>query len=416
MKATKFFLKTEKEIPADADSINASFLIRAGYIQKTMAGVYSYLPLGLKIIRKIEDIVRQEMNKIGGQEILMPVLAPKENWQKTGRFESLDILYKLQTADKKDLVLNPTHEEVIVPLVKSMITSYKNLPLYLYQIQDKFRNEPRAKSGLLRGREFLMKDMYSFHLTQEDLDDYYEKVSDAYKKIFSRLGIGDKTVLTHAAGGSFSKYSHEFQTISETGEDTIFLCDKCQVAINKEIIVEQNNCPKCGNEKLVEKKAIEVGNIFKLGTKYSAPFDFRVSDAGGKLVEIIMGCYGLGITRTFGAITEVFFDQEKSKIIWPESVAPFAIEIISLNKNEEAEKVYESLRARSIDSGRGNPEDEVFYDDRDISAGEKFADADLIGAPIRIIISEKSLTAGGVEISRNSKTEIVELAKVADLL
>ncbi|TSC93026.1 MAG: prolyl-tRNA synthetase, partial [Candidatus Berkelbacteria bacterium Athens1014_28] len=377
MKISNLFLKTEKELPRDSDSINASFLVRAGYIDKLLAGVYSYLPLGIRVIRKIENVVRSEMNGIGGQELLMPVLAPAENWQKTGRLDSLDILYKL--GDKKELVLNPTHEEVITPLVKSIISSYKELPLYLYQIQDKFRNEPRARSGLLRSREFLMKDLYSFHIDQNDLDKYYEKVSDAYKKIFKLLGIGDQTVLTYATGGSFSKYSHEFQTLCQTGEDTVYLCEKCQIAVNKEIIAEQKTCPKCGSSNLVEKRSIEVGNIFKLGDKFSRAFDLQVTDKNGKLITPVMGCYGLGITRVLAAIVEVYFDQEKNIMLWPKSVAPFAVEIISLNKNEEAEKIYKELLEKNI---------EVLYDDRDLSAGEKFADADLIGAPTRIIISE----------------------------
>jgi len=405
MKASKLFLKTQKELPHDADSINASFLQRAGYIHKLVAGVYSYLPLGLKVIRKIENIVREEMNGIGGQELLMPVLAPTENWQKTGRLESLDILYKVDAGSEKSFVLNPTHEEVIAPLVKSMISSYKDLPLYLYQIQDKFRNEPRPRSGLLRGREFLMKDLYSFHLDQGDLDGYYEKVLNSYKKIFYRLGIGKQTVLTYASGGSFSKFSHEFQTVCERGEDSIFVCKNCQIAVNKEIIEEQKACPKCDSTDLIEKKSIEVGNIFKLGTKFSEPFGVSVIGKDGNPLVPIMGCYGLGITRVFAAIVESDFDQERNKIIWPKSIAPFTVEIISLNKNDEAEKLYKSLRAE-----RNNLSDEVLYDDRELSAGEKFADADLIGAPTRIIVSEKSLASGGVEVNG----EVVEIKKVLE--
>lgn len=387
MKQSTYFIRTRKELPKDADSKNAAFLTRGGYIDKLMSGVFSYLPLGLRVIKKIENIVREEINKIGGQELLMPVMGPKENWQKTGRFEALDILYKLKSGDGKEVVLNPTHEEIIVPLAKSMITLYKDLPLYLYQIQDKFRNEKRAKSGLLRGREFLMKDLYSFHADKNDLEKYYNEVSKAYKKIFACLGIGSKTVLTYASGGSFSKYSHEFQTITENGEDEIYLCEKCNQAINKEIISEQKNCPKCNSDNLKIVKAIEVGNIFQLGIKYSQPFELKITNKKGKEVYVEMGCYGLGISRVMGAIVEVL--AEEKKIIWPKEVAPFKYHLISLNKNQESQKVYQQLLDKNVD---------VLFDDRDASAGEKFAEADLIGAPTRIIISEKSLASGGAEV------------------
>jgi prolyl-tRNA synthetase len=402
MKQSVFALKTLRETPKDADSKNAGFLERGGYVQKVMAGVYSYLPLGLRVIKKIEQIVREEMDRTGSQELLLPVLGPKENWQTTGRWDSLDVLYKLKTADDKEVALNPTHEEIIVPLAKSMINSYKDLPLSLYQIQDKFRNEKRAKSGLLRGREFLMKDMYSYHLTEADLDKYYKEMTGAYKKVFERVGLGDSTVLTAASGGSFSKYSHEFQTLAENGEDTIYLCEKCRVAVNKEIIEEHRFCPECKGKELTEKKAIEVGNIFKLMTKYSEPFGLKVNDKNGEEKTVIMGCYGLGISRLFGAIVEVIGTEKK--ISWPEEIAPFQKHIISLGKNEEAEKLYSELKKNS----------EVLFDDRDTSAGEKFADADLIGAPVRIIISEKSLAAGGAEVVEGAhEAKIIPLRDIS---
>lgn len=403
MKQSTFALKTKKEAPKDADSKNASFLERGGYTEKLMAGVYSYLPLGLRVIRNIEKIIREEMNRADGQEVLLPVLGPKENWQKTGRWDSLDVLYKMDTAEGKEVVLNATHEEIVIPIAKSMILSYKDLPLALYQIQDKFRNEKRARSGLLRGREFLMKDLYSFHLTGEDLEKYYQRMIEAYTKVFGRTGIGDKTVLTFASGGSFSKYSHEFQTLADNGEDTIYLCPKCNVAINKEIITEQNSCPECKGKDLVEKKGIEVGNIFKLMTKYSEPFDLKVVDEKGSERLVIMGCYGIGISRLMGALVEVLADD--NQIIWPEEVAPFKTHLISLNKNPEADKVYAKL----------SQDQEILYDDReDISAGQKFAEADLVGCPTRIIVSDRSLESGGAEVI-NRVTNQTQIKKITDL-
>ena len=392
MKQSQLFTKTVKELPKDEASYNAQALIRAGFIDKLAAGVYSFLPLGWRVINKIQNIIREEMTAIDGQEINMPSLAPKENWQATGRFETLDVLFKLAGSDEKEYVLNPTHEEVVTPLAKKFINSYRELPMSVFQIQNKFRNEKRAKSGLLRGREFLMKDLYSFHTNQEDLDLYYERAIVAYNNIFKRFGLGDKTYLTFASGGSFSKYSHEFQTLTEAGEDIIYTCEACKMAVNKEIIDDQDSCPKCGNKNLQETKAVEAGNIFKLGTKYSEPFDLKYQDKDGEKKTVIMGCYGLGISRALGTIVEVCHDEKG--IIWPEEVAPFKIHLLSLNENEEAGKVYESLQKAGV---------EVLYDDRDLSAGEKFADADLIGCPYRVVISRKSLAAGGLEVKKRAE-------------
>lgn len=379
-------------MPKDEASFNAQALIRAGFVDKLAAGVYSFLPLGWRVVNKIQNIIREEMTAIDGQEINMPSLAPKENWQATGRFETLDVLFKLAGSDDKEYVLNPTHEEVVTPLAKKFIYSYRELPMAVFQIQNKFRNEKRAKSGLLRGREFLMKDLYSFHANQEDLDVYYEKAIIAYQNIFKRFGLGDKTYLTFASGGSFSKYSHEFQTLTEAGEDIIYTCEACKMAVNKEIIDDQDTCPKCGNKDLQEAKAVEAGNIFKLGTKYSEPFDLKYQDSDGDKKTVIMGCYGLGISRALGTIVEVCHDEKG--IIWPEEVAPFKIHLLALNENEEAEKIYTSLTAAGL---------EVLYDDRDLSAGEKFADADLIGCPYRVVISKKSLAAGGAEVKKRAE-------------
>lgn len=393
MKQSQLFFKTRKETPADADSINASYVVRAGFAEKYMAGVYSLLPLGLKVCRKIENIVREEMNNVGGQELLMNVLQPKEIWEETGRWESaIDIFYKLKDSRGKDLALAPTHEEQVIDIARGMIKSYKDLPLSVYQIQTKFRNEPRAKSGLLRGREFIMKDLYSFHADENDLDKYYDEVLEAYHRVFKRLGLQAK--LVEASGGIFSKYSHEFQVLTPVGEDTVFYCSKCDFAQNKEIaeVKEGDKCPKCGGE-IKSDRGIEVGNIFKIKTKYSKPMRATFLDKGGKQKPYVMGCYGIGITRSMATMVEVFYEAAKNKMIWPEEVAPYKVHLISLNQNEEGEKLYQKLVKDGV---------EVLYDDRDVSAGEKFAEADLIGCPTRIIVSKKSLEAGGVEVIDSS--------------
>jgi prolyl-tRNA synthetase len=408
MKQSQILIKTLREAPKDEKSINSQLLIRGGFIDKLMAGVYTFLPLGLRVLKKIENIIREEMNAIGGQELLMPALHPKENWQKTGRWKTFDALFKLKGKDGKEYALGATHEEVLVPLVKKFVSSYKDLPAFLYQIQDKFRDEPRAKSGLLRGREFIMKDLYSFHIDEKDLDDYYEKVSDAYFKIFERCGIEDKTYLTLASGGTFSKYSHEFQTVSPAGEDTIYICQKCDLAINKEIKPEIKECPDCGSKDFQEEKAIEVGNIFKLGKNYSTPFNFTVKDKAGREKPVIMGCYGIGLTRLMGAIVEIWHDEKG--IIWPMEVAPFSVHLISIENRPKikktAEKLYRNLQEMGI---------EVLYDDREEkSAGEKFADCDLIGIPIRIVVSEKTLLKDSAEIKKRSeeKRELIKLNSI----
>lgn len=407
MKQSQLFFKTRKEVPADADSINASYLVRAGFVHKHMAGVYALLPLGFKVYRKIENIIRQEMDVVGGQEILMNVLQPKELWEETNRWESaIDIFYKLKDSRGKELNLAPTHEEEVTDIVRKNIGSYKELPISLYQIQTKFRNEPRVKSGLLRGREFIMKDMYSFSESQEQHDKFYDKVIPAYFNVFKRLGLNAK--LVEASGGIFSKYSHEFQVITPVGEDTIFYCDKCDFAQNKEIaeVGDGDKCPKCDG-KIKSDRGIEVGNIFPLKNKFSNPMKATFLDKDGKEQDFIMGCYGIGLTRSLATIVEVYYDSTKNKMAWPEEVAPYQVHLLSLNKNEEADKLYEKLIKDGV---------EVLYDDRDMSAGEKFAEADLIGCPKRIIVSKKSLETGGVEVTdvKTGKSEIqkIELLKI----
>jgi len=407
MKQSQLFVKTQKNAPKDEVSLNAQLLIRAGFVDKLMAGVYTFLPLGLRVLKKIENIIREEMNAISGQEVLMPALQPKENWQKTGRWDAMDDLYKVKDSTSREMALGPTHEEVVVPLMEKFLNSYKDLPLAVYQFQNKFRMELRAKSGILRGREFIMKDLYSFHLDEKDLDKYYEKAREAYFKIFEKVGIREMTYYTFASGGSFSKYSHEFQTVAPAGEDTIYICRKCKLAINKEMKGEMEKCPECGGRDFQEEKAIEVGNIFKLKNKYTMPFNLKVADEKGEKKEILMGCYGIGLSRLIGTIVEIYHDGEG--IIWPENVAPFAVHLLSLGQNEKAEKIYQELLNKKI---------EVLYDDREISAGEKFADADLIGIPWRVVVSQKSLGKGGVEVKerRSEKTEILKIGELLNKL
>lgn len=411
MKQSFLFTKTQKNIAAEEKSINAQLLLRGAYIDKLMAGVYTLLPLGLRVINKIENIIREEMNVLGGQEIVMPALQPKENWEQTGRWSTMDDLYKVTDRQQHEFALGPTHEEVVVPLVKKFVNSYKDLPVYVYQFQNKFRMELRSKSGILRGREFVMKDLYSFHLDEKDLDGYYEKAKQAYFNIFKRCGLGADTYLTFASGGSFSKYSHEFQTVTPAGEDTIYICQNCNLAINKEIKAETANCPQCQSTDFKEAKAIEVGNIFKLKTKYSEPFDLKVNDEQGKERKVLMGCYGIGLGRLMGTIVEVSHDDKG--IIWPLSVAPFQVHLLALGEDKElvkqAEKLYTSLTKEGY---------EVLYDDRTVSAGIKLNDSDLLGIPFRLVLSPKTQEKDSIELKmRNSdKVELIKISKMEDYL
>lgn len=407
MRQSKLFTRTQKDTPKDETSYNAQTLMRAGFIDKLAAGVYTFLPLGLRVHNKICKIIREEMDAIGGQELLMPALTPKEVWETTDRWDNFDALFKLTGGDDKEYALGATHEEIVTPTVAKQVLSYKDLSISVYQIQTKFRNEKRAKAGLIRGREFSMKDMYSFHPSDEALNEYYKIAQKAYFKVFERLGLIDITYLTYASGGAFSKYSHEFQTVSESGEDTIHICEKCQIAINQEIIAESPACPHCGNTELVAKKAIEVGNIFKLGTRFSAPFKFNFKDAAGVDQPVIMGCYGMGPSRLMGTIVEVSHDDRG--IIWPEAIAPFKVYLISLGQDKEADKLYEDLKAAGV---------EVLYNDNEVGPGEKMADSDLFGCPYRVLISPKSIVAGGAEIKRRGSSEavIVDLKKVGEYL
>jgi len=405
MKQSQLFTKTSKQVSADETSLNAQLLIRAGYIDKLSAGIYTFLPLGLRVLRKIENIVREAMDKKGSQELLMTAMSPKDNWQQTKRWESLDVLYKFEGSDNKEYALNPTHEEVVTPLLQKFVRSYRDLPQSVYQIQTKYRNEKRAKAGLLRGREFLMKDAYSFHIDQNDLESYYNSMLDVYTSIYKNLGIGDITYITYALGGTFSKYSHEFQTLCENGEDVIFICQKCKLAHNKEVIdTDGEVCAECKNKTFEQKKAIEVGNIFMLSDKFSAPFKFVVKNEKGDDIPVVMGCYGIGISRLVGTIAEVYNDS--NGLIWPKAVAPFAVHLVSLGDSEAVKTASEELYVKLQKQGI-----EVLYDDRDESAGAKLKDSDLIGIPVRLLISEKTLAAGSVEFKARNLAE-AEMLKI----
>lgn len=398
MRQSILFGTTRREVPKEEESKNAILLIRGGYISKTMAGVYSYLALGLRALRRIENIVREEMNRLpGAQEILMPALQPRELWEESGRWEDYgEVMYRLA---QEKMGLGPTHEEVVTDLFRQYVSSYKDLPLAVFQIQTKFRQELRAKSGLLRGREFLMKDLYSFHLSEEDLDDYYEKVKQAYYNVFSRCGL--RSILTEASGGLFSKYSHEFQVPSEAGEDLIYLNEAGDLARNKEIVPSEEDAElrEFSGELLRKETAIEVGNIFKLNRRFSEPMQAVVSRENGLKTPVWMGCYGIGISRLLGTVVEVFGDIS-GKITWPKEVAPFSIHLLDLTGDKKGEKIYNDLYSQGFS---------ILYDERERSAGEKFADADLIGAPVRLIISNRSLERGGLEIKAagNIEGEIV---------
>ena len=387
-----------KDFPKDEEAYNAQILIRAGFVDKVMAGVYSYLPLGLRVLHRIEDVVRKRMNELGASEIVMPVLHPKENWQKTGRWSDLDVLFKVIARDKKEYALGPTHEEIVAPLGQKAIASYKDLPFALYQIQTKFRDEPRAKSGLLRGREFLMKDLYSFHATEHDLESYYARAIEAYRAIFADLGLD--AVLVEASGGTFSKYSHEFQILIDAGEDTIIYCAQCRFAQNKEINDSQDGdpCLQCGAP-LALRSGAEVGNIFQLKQKYSEPFGLSYRDAQGGQKTVMMGCYGIGISRLMGVCAELFHDDRG--LSWPAAIAPFNAHLIVLpgadvaageQIRQRADALYNQLIAAGVD---------VLYDDRqEATAGEKFAEADLIGIHVRLVVSQK--TGDRVEVKKRS--------------
>ena len=403
MRYSQLFAKTSKSHPADAESVNARYLIQGGFVHQEMAGVYSWLPLGLRVLRKVENIIREEMNALGAQEILMSALQPKENWLTTKRWDDVDVLFKVPSQTGKEYALGPTHEEIVTPLVKDYISSYKDLPTAVYQIQTKFRDELRAKSGILRGREFIMKDLYSFHRTEEDLAVFYEKVKEAYLKIFSRCGMEVK--VTEASGGAFTKkFSHEFQIITPAGEDLLIACPNCTFAQNTEVATKKagEQCPQCGTE-LIETKGVEAGNIFDLGTRFSEAFDLAYTDENGERKLAIMGCYGIGVSRLVGAIVEASHDDKG--IIWPASVAPLDIHLVTILPKDEAARAEFLMTAQKLIVDLEAMGKTVLWDDREISPGAKFADADLLGLPMRLVLSEKTLAAQSIEAKLRTNTE-----------
>lgn len=413
MKLSKLFTKTKKDFPAGETAKNAQLLIQAGFIEKEMAGVYAYLPLGKRVLDKIANIVKEEMNSIGGQEIQLTALQPKELWEVTGRWsdEIVDIWFKTKLNGGGEIGLGMSHEEPLTALLKNHITSYQDLPIFIYQVQTKFRNELRAKSGLMRGREFLMKDMYSFARTEDEHQELFAEAKDAYGRIFKRIGLEEKTFFTTADGGIFSSdFSYEFQTLADNGEDTIYLDRDKNIAINEEILNDEV-LAKLGLVKsnLEVLKASEVGNIFNLGTKYSKPFELNYLSEDNKLKPVIMGCYGLGISRVMGVIAEVLSDDKG--LVWPEEIAPARFYLINLGTDSDVIEFTNQLYKRLIDE-----EIEVLYDDRDVHAGEKFADADLSGVPYRLVVSNKTATQKKVELKPrlSSETELLSIDKLIE--
>lgn len=410
MRQSQLFTKTSKTAPADEVAKNAQLLIRAGFVYKEMAGVYAYLPLGIRVIEKIKQIVREEMNALHSNELVMTSLQRKEVWEKTGRWndETVDIWFKTQLKDETEVGLGWSHEEPIVNMMQSFVQSYKDLPISLYQFQTKMRNELRAKSGIMRGREFLMKDMYSFHATAEDLDNYYKQVIESYKRCYQRFGIGDDTYVTFASGGSFTKFSHEFQTICEAGEDVIYLHRGKNVAVNEEVIDDAVAELGITREELEPVKTAEVGNIFNFGTQKTDEMGLYYTDASGQRQSLYLGSYGIGITRVMGVIVEKFADDKG--LVWPENVAPFkvhlmAVDDVSINK---ADELYHELTAAGV---------EVLYDDRQgVRAGAKFADADLIGLPWRVVISRRLLEDDKFELTYRAtgNTQILTKTELFD--
>jgi len=426
MRQSQLFYKTLKTAPKEALVISHQLLLRGGFISQLASGVYNFLPLGLSVHKKIEEIIRQEMNSIGAQEVFLATLQPKEIWEKTNRWGKMDPpLFKIKDRHNKLFALGSTHEEVITDLVKSKIQSYKDLPLYLYQIQNKFRNEMRFTGGLLRTREFMMKDLYSFHRNEKDLEDYFQKVFSAYEKIFKRCGLD--AIKSEASGGVFTKEkTYEFQILTDVGEDKIIYCPKCKWASNLEVFNNvSQRCPKC-SQKLSKANSIELGHIFRLGTKYSKDFNLCFLNEKGEKEFVVMGCYGIGLGRLMAAVVEVNHDDKG--IIWPKEVAPFCVHLIPIENTkkikEKTEKIYQDLSSsggstEAFSEGGQKNKTEVLYDDRkDKTAGEKFAEADLIGIPIRIVVSEKTLKMNSVEIKKRSgtKTKLIEIKKLPTVI
>ena len=406
MRQSQLFTKTRKEAPADEVAKNAQLLIRAGYVHKVMAGVYAYTPLGFKVLEKIKQIVREEMNAIGGQELIMTSLQSPEVWQGTGRWsdDAVDVWFKTALKDGSELGLAWSHEEAIVSMMAQYVHSYKDLPFSVYQFQTKLRNELRAKSGIMRGREFVMKDMYSLHSSQEDMDQYYDKVIAAYKRIYERLGLGDDTFVTFASGGAFTKFSHEFQTLCDAGEDILYINEDKTVAVNEEVLDDATAELGISKDELSPVKTAEVGNIFKFGTEKGEQMNVTFKDAEGIDKPIYLASYGVGITRVMGVLVEKFGDEKG--LSWPEAVAPFKVHLVGLNLEDGevkdwADGIYLSLKEAGV---------EVLYDDRiETRAGEKFGDSDLLGMPYRVVASKKGRENGQFEVVTRATGEVRQL-------
>ncbi|PIR04135.1 MAG: prolyl-tRNA synthetase [Candidatus Magasanikbacteria bacterium CG11_big_fil_rev_8_21_14_0_20_39_34] len=411
MRQSLLFTKARKEAPAGEVAFNAQLLIRAGYIYKEMAGVYAYLPLGIRVLEKIKQIVREEMDAIGGQELIMTALQRKELWEQTDRWddEKVDVWFKSSLKNGVELGFGWSHEEPITEMMKHYISSYKDLPIYVYQFQTKLRNELRAKSGIMRGREFVMKDMYSYATDEQQHEAFYNGVIEAYMRVFERVGLKDDTFVTFASGGAFTQFSHEFQTITDAGEDMIYINREKNIAINEEVLNEETlNDLGVTKEELTLVKTAEVGNIFNFGTLKTEQLGLNYVDNTGKNIPVHLGSYGIGITRLMGVIVERFADEKG--IVWPESVAPFQVHLISLcreeNDKKQAEEIYQKLKASGV---------EVLFDDReDVSAGQKFAESDLLGIPKRYIVSQKTLENETLEMKLRTKDE-AEFVKIENI-
>lgn len=411
MLQSQLFTKTKLKPPKEAESISHKLLVQGDFVDCLASGIFSLLPLGFRVYKKIENIIREEMNKIGGQEVYLPTLQPKSLWMETNRWYTIEPpLFKLKDIHKKELCLGSTHEEVITDLIRKRIRSYKDLPFALYQIQNKFRNEMRATGGLLRVREFVMKDLYSFHVSFSDLDKYYKKAAQAYQNIFRRCGIS--TIQVEASAGTIGGgESHEFMTLASTGEDKVVICKKCKWSANLEIGKKYKVCPKCKG-KLEKYNSIEVGHLFKLGTEYSKKMKANFIDKDGKEKPIISGCYGIGLGRLMATVVEVSHDDKG--IIWPKTISPFLVHLLNLQSTNKkvvqlAEKIYNSCKKNNID---------ILYDNRLVSPGVKLKDCDLIGIPIRLIVSEKTAVKNQVEfkLRKENKVRLVNIDKIINSL
>lgn len=411
MRYSKLFTKTRKDIPADETAKNAQLLIRAGFIHKVMAGVYAYTPLGLKVVENIKQIVREEMDMVDGQELIMTNLQPRETWETTGRWsdEAVDVWFKTKLKDGSEVGLAWSHEEAIIDMMKQFVSSYKDLPISVYQFQTKLRNELRAKSGIMRGREFVMKDMYSLSVDATQHDAYYNSVIEAYNKVYARLGLGDDTYVTFASGGAFTKFSHEFQTVCEAGEDIIYVHRGKNIAINEEVMDDESLAQLgVARNELEKVKSSEVGNIFNFGTDKSEHMNFSFTNEAGEKQFIHLGSYGIGITRVMGVIAEKFSDEKG--LVWPENIAPVRVYLASVGSDapivKAADELYAILQSKNIS---------VLYDDREVRPGEKFSDADLIGIPARVVVSAKTLEQNKFEYKLRAQDE-TELLTAEQLL